>query len=431
MNEQQDDLKIYSEEVRDVLSHPPKSIFIWGNTILFAFFIILIAFTWVIKYPEFVPAPILVTSENPPEKLEARTNSKIEKILIENNTIVKKDEILMVLESSANYQDVLKLKTLVDSLDTSQMSSFPLAQSSKLKLGELQGEFNTFAKALQDQRLFSQLQPYAPEDLAANQSISEYKSRVSILKQQMQLENAKFALSKKNYERSQSLFAQGVISKMEVESEKIQFLQAEQNLKNIQISLSQLNEGISNLQKTKSGASINTQKDTTNYSSQTLQLLEQLRKSLKQWEQTYLVRSSTNGVVSFQQFWGENQFVKVGDALVSILPTNKERVVGRMFIPSTNSGKVIPGLKVLIKLDNYQYQEYGMVEGKVQNVSLSPDKDGNYYVDVLLTNGLKTSYNKELPFDKELKGNAEIVTQDLRLIERFFYQMRKLLGYQS
>ncbi|HCR77898.1 MAG TPA: HlyD family secretion protein, partial [Chryseobacterium sp.] len=62
---------------------------------------------------------------------------------------------------------------------------------------------------------------------------------------------------------------------------------------------------------------------------------------------------------------------------------------------------------------------------------LSPDKDGNYYVDVLLPKGLKTSYNKNLVFDKELKGSAEIVTQDLRLIERFFYQMRKLLGYQS
>ena len=45
-------------------------------------------------------------------------------------------------------------------------------------------------------------------------------------------------------------------------------------------------------------------------------------------------------------------------------------------------------------------------------------------------NKQKTSYNKKLPFDKELKGNAEIVTQDLRLIERFFYQIRKLLGYQ-
>lgn len=103
-------------------------------------------------------------------------------------------------------------------------------------------------------------------------------------------------------------------------------------------------------------------------------MLEQLRKALRQWEQTYLIISSTNGAVSFQQYWGENQFVKAGDAILSILPKDKQQIVGRMSIPSTNSGKVIPGLKVLIKLDNYQYQEYGMVEGRVQNISFLQTK---------------------------------------------------------
>ncbi|ATP58424.1 secretion protein HlyD [Pedobacter ginsengisoli] len=89
------------------------------------------------------------------------------------------------------------------------------------------------------------------------------------------------------------------------------------------------------------------------------------------------------------------------------------------------------GEKILIKLDNYRFQEYGIVEGRVQNISFTPDEEGNYYEDVLLPKGLRTSYQKTLPFDKELKGNAEIVTQDLRLIERFFYQIRKLLAYQT
>lgn len=101
-----------------------------------------------------------------------------------------------------------------------------------------------------------------------------------------------------------------------------------------------------------------------------------------------------------------------------------------MEVPSTNAGKVVQGQKVLIKLDNFRYQEFGIVEGKIQNISLTPDEKGNFYVDIILPHGLKTSYNKTLPFDKELRGDAEIVTQDLRLIERFFYQFRKLLGYQ-
>lgn len=337
----------------------------------------------------------------------------------------------MVMQSTANYKDVLELKKLIDSINPGQVLSFPIAQASRFKLGELQGDYNNFAKAFQDEELFTRLQPYAPENIAANQSLSEYRVRMATTKQQKNLEQAKYELTKKNYQRSQELFNQGVISSMELENEKIKYIQAQQNLENITISLSQMEEGISNLNKTKSGTAINTEKDRITYSSQTLQLFEQLRKSLKQWEQTYLVTSSTDGVASFQQFFGENQFVKTGEPILSILPANKEKLVGRMSVPTVNSGKIIPGEKVLIKLDNYRFQEYGIVEGKVQNISLIPDDKGNYYVDVVLPKGLKTSYNKTLVFDKELRGNAEIVTQDLRLIERFFYQIRKLLGYQS
>jgi len=426
-----DSIELRSESVQDILTEPPHWMIRWGNTIFLIILVMILMMSYVIKYPEFVPAPIVVTSQNPPEKIEARSSSKIEKVFIKDHQKVKNGDVLMVLQSAANYEDILKLKKIVDTIASNHLASFPMQESSYFKLGELQGEYNNFAKALQDENLFIKLQPYAPENLAANQSIAESRSRISTLKQQKNLEALKYTLTKKNYQRSQKLFHQGVIAAVELENEKIKYLQAQQNLENINISLSQMEESISNLNKTKSGTAINTEKDKIGYSSQTLQLFEQLRKSLKQWEQTYLIVSSTNGVASFQQFFGANQFVKAGDPIVSILPDEKEALVGRMSVPTINSGKIITGEKVLIKLDNYPYQEFGIIEGKVQNISLIPDTQGNYYVDVILSKGLKTSYNKTLKFDKELRGNAEIVTKDLRLIERIFYQLRKLLGYQS
>ncbi|MBB6371921.1 HlyD family secretion protein [Chryseobacterium shigense] len=426
-----DNIELRSESVQDILTQPPHWMIRWGNSIILIILLLILVMSYIIKYPEFVAAPVIVTSQNPPEKIEARTSSKIEKIFIKDHQEVKKDDVLMVMQSTANYKDVLELRKLMDSIAPNQLGSFPIAQTSRFKLGELQGDYNSFAKAFQDEELFTRLQPYAPENLAANQSIVEYRGRIATLKQQKNLELAKYELSKKSYQRSQELYNQGVIASVELENEKIKYLQAQQNLENLNISISQIEEGISNVNKTKSGAAINTEKDKITYSSQTLQLFEQLRKSLKQWEQNYLVISSTDGMASFQQFFGENQFVKVAEPILSILPNNKEKLVGRMSVPTVNSGKVATGQKVLIKLDNYRFQEYGIVEGKVQNISLTPDDKGNYYVDVILPKGLKTSYNKNLKFDKELRGNAEIVTQDLRLIERFFYQIRKLLGYQS
>ncbi|CAA7195689.1 HlyD family secretion protein [Chryseobacterium potabilaquae] len=426
-----DNIELRSESVQDILTQPPHWMIRWGNSIILVILSMILLMSYVIKYPEFIPAPIIVTSQNPLEKIEARINSKIEKIFIKDHQEVKKNDLILVMQSTANYKDVLALKTIMDSISSDHLNLFPVATVSHFKLGELQSDYNAFSKAFQDEALFIRLQPYAPENLATNQSLSEYKIRMITLKQQKNLELAKYELTKKSYLRSQELFTQGVIASIELENEKIKYLQAQQNLDNIQISISQIEESMANLNKTKSGTVINTEKDKINYSSQTLQLFEQLRKSLKQWEQNYLIISNIDGIASFQQFFGENQFIKTGDPILSILPKNKEKLVGRMLVPATNSGKITPGEKVLIKLDNYRFQEYGIVEGKVQSISLSPDEKGNYYVDITLPKGLKTSYNKNLTFDKELRGSAEIVTQDLRLIERFLYQIRKLLGYQS
>jgi len=426
-----DEVELRSDGVQDILAEPPHWMFRWGNVVILGIILMILLMSYFIKYPEFVPATIVVTSQNPPEKLQFRIDSKIEKIFIRDNQEVKKDEILMVLQSTANYRDVLHLKKITDAATNNQLASFPLDKISGFKLGEVQSDYNNFAKAFQDEKLFTRLKPYAPENLATDQNIITNKSRIITLKRQKTFELAKYDLVKKNYQRAQQLLNQKVISTFEFESEKIKFLQAQQSLEDLEISLSQTKEAISNLDKTKSGTTINAEKDKINFASQTLQLFEQLRRSLRAWEQNYLVVSSIDGIASFQQFWGENQFVKRGEPILSILPLDKKALIGKMLVPSANSGKIAKGEKVLIKLDNYRFQEYGVVEGRVQNISFTPDEKGNYYVDVTLPKGLKTSYKKVLPFDKELKGNAEIVTQDLRLIERFFYQIRKLTGYQE
>jgi hypothetical protein len=69
MEELNDGLKIYSEEVRDVLTDPPKAILRWGNTFLLIFVIVLFLLSWMVKYPDIVSAPIVITTNIPPEKV--------------------------------------------------------------------------------------------------------------------------------------------------------------------------------------------------------------------------------------------------------------------------------------------------------------------------------------------------------------------------
>ena len=100
--------------------------------------------------------------------------------------------------------------------------------------------------------------------------------------------------------------------------------------------------------------------------------------------------------------------------------------IGKVKAPALNSGKIKIGQRVNIRLANFPDREFGVLEGKIQNISLVPDKDGNLLIDVALPNGLRTSYNKQIVFHQEMKGSAEIETEDLRLIERILYQFKSI-----
>jgi hypothetical protein len=67
-----------------------------------------------------------------------------------------------------------------------------------------------------------------------------------------------------------------------------------------------------------------------------------------------------------------------------------------------------------------------MLRGQVEEISIVPEME-KYSVLISLPNGMTSTYNKQLNFRPQLHGETEIITEDLRVLERIFYQMRKLL----
>ena len=100
-------------------------------------------------------------------------------------------------------------------------------------------------------------------------------------------------------------------------------------------------------------------------------------------------------------------------------------------MPVTRSGKIKIGQRVNIRLENFPDTEFGVIKGKVENISKVPSisSTGEYYytAEIALPNGLTTSYRKKLPYYPEMSGLAEIVTNDLSLLERIFLPIRKVL----
>ena len=190
--------------------------------------------------------------------------------------------------------------------------------------------------------------------------------------------------------------------------------------------MSQIREGISNARKISKGTEINRLKEEMILLKNVLQSFNQLKKSIKDWEYRYVLISDINGNISFLNVWNTNQTVNQGDLVFTIIPIENSSFIAKLKTPSQNYGKIKVGQKVNIKLDNYPNTEFGILNGIVDNVSLIADEGGLYNVDVKLSDKLITSYNKEIEFKQEMTGIAEIITEDLRLIERFFYQLKQI-----
>ena len=420
-----DGLKIYSEEVRDVLSDPPKAILKWGNTILLGFVLILFVLSYVIKYPDVIATQIVITTYIPPEKLVTKVSGKIKTILIKDKTSVSQNTPLAVIENSANFLDIFKLKSITDSINIDK-NPFPFNEFQNAQFGEIESAFAIFQKESIADGLNKNLKPFQVNGSAQSYEAIQLRERLSLLESQKSINQNEMALQKIDLDRNQSLFQKGIIAAQELEKHKLTYLQVERNYKSLLGNISTLKSSLIELNRSSKTNTINENKENVNLERNVIQAFYQLKKVIKDWELNYVLRSSIAGKVSFLQIWSENQFVSAGENIFSIIPTTKTGYVGKVKAIALNSGKIKMGQDVNIRLSNFPDREFGMLLGKIKNISLTPDKDGNLLIDISLPNGLLTTYKKQINFQQEMTGSAEIITEDLRLIERILYQFRDI-----
>jgi len=419
-----------SEEVQDILTRVPHWMIRWGTVLIFAIIVMLFFVSWFLKYPDVVSTEIVITTTIPPEKVVAKTTGRIEAILVKDKATVIENTILAIIENNSNYKDVFILKNCVENFDLNGVKKFPFQLLEKAQLGDVESAYAIFQKEYLAEELNTQLRPFQIENIAQHSENTQIKERLKLLEQQKTINENELQLQKNDVNRFEVLYTKGVVSTQDFENKKLGYLQADKNYKSLLSSISQLKSSLIDNTKSSQSSQINGTKETINLDRSVTQSFYQLKKTIKDWELAYTLKTSISGVVTFLQVWTKNQTISSGDNVFSIIPTIKEGYVGKVKAPVLNSGKIKIGQKVNIRLFNFPDREFGVLTGKVSNISLVPDKDGNLLIDVSLPKGLESSYKKQIPFQQEMKGTANIVTEDLRLLERILYQFRDIFKTQ-
>jgi len=429
MEEEINKIEIRSEEVQEILGKPPRWIVRWGITIVFAIVVVIFVGSYFFKYPDIISSTIIISTENIPANIVAKTNGKIIALFVEDKQKVKKSSILAIIENPANYESIVNLKLKLNSLDNTNTiltdSLKKISFNENYSLGDLQASYIGFLKSIKDYQIFIDSDFQHKKINSLNNQISKYNVLLSRLEKQASIINNQLDIAKRQFSRDSALFKSNTISKIDFEKSENSLLQskysyesAKSSLDNTKITVAQLEQRILELQqqyeeqKQQFELALNNNKET-------------LKTQIKTWEQMFLLESPIDGQVTFTQYWSINQNVKAGDNVITIVPEKETKIIGKIKLPMQGSGKVKVGQKVNIKFDNYPYMEYGMVRGIVKSISLVP-MDANYTVEVELPKGLKTNYKKTLIFCQEMQGIAEIITDDTRLIERFLNPLKAI-----
>jgi multidrug resistance efflux pump len=431
---EENEIELRSDEVQEILGTPPSWIVRWGTILLFLGVSMMALVGWLIRYPDVIDAKIVLTTETPPVGVIARTEGPIAQFLVKDNDVVTANQIILVLQSTANYEDVLKIDKLVTALQKAKIDSFQYITPLKnIELGEIQSEYSLFVQNLEDLKFGK-----TEKNTSVKSSVSSVTTQISRVKESITYDirskdraEGQLVMAQNLFKKQQDLYAAEVISRVELERERLKLSDIEKQVEAFDENIIRKKNEIISLQKNIGEMNFTEKSDASTSSVRLRESLNNLRSALEKWKQTYLLTAPIEGRVSLNNtFFSAKQFVKQGDLLLTIVPNSNDKIVGRVMLPVAGSGKVKENQRVLIRLDNYPYHEFGTLEGKVESKSLVP-KDDLYAIRITMPDSLVTSYHKPIQFQQQLQGSAQIITENKRFLQRIWEQIfAKTSAYQ-
>lgn len=416
----------YGNEIEDIMSNRIPPVIRWG-TVYFSLLLLLAgSISWFIKYPDIITTSAKLTSINAPKPVISNTSGKLIKLMIHENEIVKKNQVLGFIESTANPEEVLKLSANIDTIQTllnTNHSESIVAYFNRpySQLGELQAPYQTFTQVFLTFKNYLRNGFYLHKKKMLETDLLNLKRLHDNLLEQKQLMNQDLSLSQQSFKANQTLWDKGIISKSDYQNEKSKLINKKLSLPQIVYSIIS-NEATQNQEKETIAELENTiKKQKTIFQ----QALNTLRSQIDAWGKKYFLIAPITGKVAFATVVQENQQLQSNQTICFINPTNSE-YYAQIIIPQSNLGKVHIGQKVLLKFPSYPSEEYGVVKGKIDFIS-NIATDNGYYAKVGLVNGLKTNYNYRVQYRDGLEAQAEIITNNMRLLEKFYYNIAKQL----
>lgn len=424
----------HNENITYLLQRRLSFMLRYGMAYLFMLGCMVLTSLYFIKVPDTLEGKFTLSSSNPPKSMVAKVNGRILKKRIEDKAEVQQGQILLIIESVANADEItllenqlVTLKQLLDSnrLDSLNMIGFEAWQ----QLGEIQQLYEQFKKSNNELCLALTNGQYTQEKQIIEKRLANLVLAYKNLIKQRPIYEREYAMSCEAWQADSILGKQKSITQTELrntESSKLQrklgLNNLEQNLLNNETALNDIQQQLLTLEK-----NIAQQKNLF------IQSYSLLKASIADWKNKYFIMAPFGGEVSFNRNIYEGLQVQAGEPLLYIVPKGSNRIA-EIFIQQQNFGKLNKGQRAILKFDAYPFEEFGVVKGFVANVSNTPQEEKTnegvlnvFLVQIATDSNLTTSYHKTILPRFGLTGTAAIALDNKSLLEKLFLDRFKAL----
>ncbi len=418
-----------ADELNDILTRPPSALVRWGITVLAVIMVGLLSGAWFIRYPDVIRADILITTEQPPVRVFSRATGRVVQLLVGDTSSVKAGQVLAEIENTTRLENVPALHRL-----NRQMLIFlqnPLATvqlpDPMLTFGDLQTDVGQLIDAYLNYRRLVTDQYYGQQTAMLLRQIADYRRLVAVNEEQTRLNTQEFANVEQKYLADKQLYLEKVYGRLEFLKEENAYLQKKKDNETYRrtaienaLTLSDREKQVQTLQHDVADKKLT-------LANSIRQLVGETENTLSIWQQNYLIKAPASGRLRYLKALNVNEFIRTNDTLFSIAQTG-QALIGQATFGVQGIGKLRVGQRVVIRLDDYPYQEFGLLRGTVSQL-LPTTNRRQYRALIALPDGLRTvRAQNPLITRTELTGTAELLTDDLRLLERALYGLRALVN---
>ncbi|SDF51687.1 HlyD family secretion protein [Chitinophaga filiformis] len=419
-----DKTKLRSEIAQDIISRRPGGVERYSLLLFLLALIIIFITCMFIHYPEVIETRMRLTAANAPKEIITHTDGKLVRLLAHNDQIVSAGTQIGWMESIGSHQSVLRLSDMLDSavvlLNNGRIQECSEVFEENIdKLGELQDTYQRFMLARQQfndyliNGFFARKQHYYRDD------IKSLKAMKAAFAKQLELYRRDLELSNESYSMNKTLYQERVVSIEEFRNAHSRSISKELAIPQLDASII----GNESQQRSLMKEIDQLSHDTNIQRFLFAQALQSLKSAVDDWKHKYILLAPTSGKVSFITSVQENQFLSSERLLGYVNPPNNQ-FYAEAYLSQSNFGKVDTGLQVQLRFDAYPYQEYGSLKGKVNYIS-KVAYDSGFLVTVKLDTVLVTDNHQVIPYKNGLNAEAMIITKDIRLLQRLYYDVTK------